>query len=465
MNYKIIKRLLPSSDARTFGSMKARTVVVHNTAMDASAANEAQYVHSKKGGVTYHWAVDDKEAIQLLPHNKSGYHAGDGGKKDGGRYGIGVEICYSKSGGARYNKAEENAAHLCAQILKEEGLTINNLSKHQDWSGKYCPHRILSHTGWQNFKNKVANYMKQSTPVKSEPLKQETGAMTQDQYILLDKRSVVPMEATIAWIKSKVKSPKLTCSVDELVKFYYIEGERENVRPDIALCLSIKETGWWQYGGIVLPNQNNFGGLAAFNNNKQGDAASFKNAQIGARAIVQHLRGYATKEKPTQAIVDPRYQALIDKKLLGNADTYHKLSGKWAWPGYNTKKFKSYNDAYRAGETYGQDITRLYEQLKKFAETYKPPAEEESKPAPTPKPIEDKVLIGVLADASADLGAAFRILNHVPNTVLIDSRTSLKDFKEVIQVGGSKKDGTTILLSGENRYLTDEKVTQWLEKQ
>ena len=65
-NYTTRKWLLPGSDNRTFGLMKARTVVIHNTAMDASAYNEAQYVHSRDGGVTYHYAVDDKEVIQLF---------------------------------------------------------------------------------------------------------------------------------------------------------------------------------------------------------------------------------------------------------------------------------------------------------------------------------------------------------------------------------------------------------------
>ncbi len=159
-NYKFRQMLLPSSDHRTFGSMKPKTVVIHNTANRASAYNEASYVHSKKGGVSYHYAVDDKEAIQLMPHNKSGWHAGEGGRTIGGRNGIAIEICYSlDKGDKRYPIAEDNAAHLAAKILLQEGLTINDLSKHQDWSGKYCPHRMLDNKGWEPFKRKVAKYM------------------------------------------------------------------------------------------------------------------------------------------------------------------------------------------------------------------------------------------------------------------------------------------------------------------
>lgn len=462
-NYTNRTWLLSDSDNRTFGLMKPCTVVIHNTAMKASANNEAKYVHSRAGGVTYHFAIDDKEAIQLLPLNKSGWHAGDGGKKDGGRCGIAIEICYSMLGGTKYAQAEENAAHKAAELLLAYNLPISKLSKHQDWSGKYCPHAILSRTnGWNNFKARVQYYMGQLS--KSEPLKQESGKMTKDQYILLDNRSVVEQEVTLAWIESKVKNPKLTCTLKELVQAFYDEGRKENVRPDLALCQAIKETGWWQYGGIVKPEQNNYGGLAAFNGNKQGDAASFRDCREGARASIQHLRGYATKTKPTQAIVDTRYQALIDKGYLGQSNTWHKLSGKWAYPGFDNKKYKTYEDAYRVGETYGQDITRMYEQLLEFAKNYKP---KETKPTPTneEKPVEF-TFIGVFAEASADDPNARRIIHQVPYAVYVDiSRVDTRLFKEIVQVGGgTKHEKATIHIAGANRFETDKEVTKWINQ-
>jgi N-acetylmuramoyl-L-alanine amidase CwlA len=44
---------------------------------------------------------------------------------------------------------------LIAQLLKERGWGIERLKKHQDWSGKYCPHRILAEGRWQQFKKAV----------------------------------------------------------------------------------------------------------------------------------------------------------------------------------------------------------------------------------------------------------------------------------------------------------------------
>ena len=90
---------------------------------------------------SYHYAVDDKEIIQAVPDNRNAWHCGDGNGK-GNMTSIGVEICYSKSGGERYKKAEENAVQLVAYLLKKHKLPISRVKQHNFWSGKDCPHRI-----------------------------------------------------------------------------------------------------------------------------------------------------------------------------------------------------------------------------------------------------------------------------------------------------------------------------------
>lgn len=103
---------------------------------------------------SFHFAVDDTEAWQGLLLTRNGWHAGDGSTGAGNRKHIGVEICYSKSGGVRFDKAEDNAAELIASLLKQYGFGIDRVRKHQDFSGKYCPHRTLDR-GWNRFLDKV----------------------------------------------------------------------------------------------------------------------------------------------------------------------------------------------------------------------------------------------------------------------------------------------------------------------
>lgn len=128
--------------------------VVHNTYNDAPAKNEVSYMIGNNNKVSFHYAVDDVEVVQGLLENRSAFASGDGGKGQGNLYGIHVEICYSKSGGDRFNKAEQNAAKLIADGLKAHGWGIDKVKKHQDFANKYCPHRTLD-MGWQRFLNMV----------------------------------------------------------------------------------------------------------------------------------------------------------------------------------------------------------------------------------------------------------------------------------------------------------------------
>lgn len=129
-------------------------ITVHNTANDASAVNEIAFM-KRNNYNSYHFAVDDVEARQGLPLDRNNFSCGDGANGTGNRKSIAIEICYSKSGGARYVQAEENCVQLVAYLLKKYGLGVDRVKKHQDWSGKYCPHRILAENRWETFKNRV----------------------------------------------------------------------------------------------------------------------------------------------------------------------------------------------------------------------------------------------------------------------------------------------------------------------
>lgn len=143
--------------------MEAEYITVHNTANDASAENEIEYMIRNNSEISYHFAVDDKEVIQGIPTNRNAWHCGDG-NGTGNRKSIGVEICYSRSGGSRYKKAEDLAVKFIAQLLRERGWGIDRVKKHQDWSGKYCPHRILEDGRWNSFKREVEAELKGKKP-------------------------------------------------------------------------------------------------------------------------------------------------------------------------------------------------------------------------------------------------------------------------------------------------------------
>jgi len=153
---KIVQYLVPPSkyDIKCPYSMVAEFLVVHNTANDANAISEVAYMIRNDNKISFHYAVDDREIVQGIPDNRNAWHAGDGVNGEGNRKGLSVEICFSKSGGSRFKEAEKLAVKFIAYKLNEMNWGIERVKKHQDFSGKYCPHRTLD-MGWQRFLDMV----------------------------------------------------------------------------------------------------------------------------------------------------------------------------------------------------------------------------------------------------------------------------------------------------------------------
>ena len=180
-----VRKMLVSSSKYNIKCPYAMTptrIVVHNTANDASANNEISYMRSNNDETSFHFAVDDKEVVQGIPLNRNAWHAGDSHGK-GNMQGISIEICYSKSGGDRFIKAEQNAAKFIAQLLKERGWGIDKVTKHQDYSGKYCPHRTLD-MGWERFLNMIRAELGEAQVNTSTSSKEPnyTGKITYQSY-------------------------------------------------------------------------------------------------------------------------------------------------------------------------------------------------------------------------------------------------------------------------------------------
>ena len=162
------KLIVPSSKygIKCPHSMTPKGIVCHNTANDASAMAEISYMIGNNKHVSYHYAVDDYRVVQGIPDNRNAWHCG---ATYGNRNYLGVEICYSRSGGDRFVKAEQNAAKFIAMKMKEYGWGIDDLFTHQQMSGKYCPHRTLD-LGWDRFKDMVRAELGQTvTPSKPTP--------------------------------------------------------------------------------------------------------------------------------------------------------------------------------------------------------------------------------------------------------------------------------------------------------
>ena len=186
------------------------------------------------------------------------------------------------------------------------------------------------------------------------PVSSWEGLEDTDKVTIMGAPSI-SQEQMVQYILSRNSNPKLNCTLEELVAYYYEEAGSEGVRPDIALCQALKETGFFKYGNDVKAMQNNYCGLGALGNNVPG--YSFYSPQRGVRAHIQHLLAYSTTRMPNKELVDPRFMVLVEKypQYRGAAKYWPDLNGRWAVP----------------GTTYGQDILRLWREAKHFQELEK----------------------------------------------------------------------------------------------
>lgn len=114
------------------------------------------------------------------------------------------------------------------------------------------------------------------------------------------------VEQMISYIK-RVNS-SVSAKVVNMIQFYILEGEKENIRGDIAFAQSCIETGNFNFkksDTCVTLEQNNFCGMGVTRYGVKGN--SFESPQVGIRAQIQHLKAYANTEKLKQACVDPRF--------------------------------------------------------------------------------------------------------------------------------------------------------------
>ena len=113
----------------------------------------------------------------------------------------------------------------------------------------------------------------------------------------------------VSWYRANAPSTlpyrASNASIEELAELYVTEGNRYNVRGDIAFAQSIVETAWFNFPdyGQVKPWNNNFSGIGACDS--CGNGFQFSTPLAGVRAQIQLLRNYADLGSRITNIPDP----------------------------------------------------------------------------------------------------------------------------------------------------------------
>lgn len=363
-------------------------IVVHdtgNTGKGADADAHYRYFNGGNRNASAHYFVDDHSIIQTVEDTNASWHCGDGK----GQYGItnynsiGIEICINSDGD--YNKAVQNAIELVKFLMKKHNIPLDKVVRHYDASRKNCPGTMSSNNwekwnwfkgqlkeeaapasglyrvrkSWDDAKSQVGAYKvlenakaecdknpgysvfdekgNKVYPLPSSAPEQPGETQPEQQLTLIMGKTEATAAQMVSYaLKSNAKPLLPNCTIEELAQVFIEEAEVEGVRADVAWAQALKETGYFKYGGIVLPEQNNYSGIGALNNNAKGEAAVFESPRIGVRAQIQHLKAYASTEALKQPCADPRFH-LVKRgsakyvEWLGYEDNPNGTG--WAWPG------------------------------------------------------------------------------------------------------------------------------------
>ena len=202
--FSITERLLDNYNRPKDRLKILKAIIIHSTAnanKGANAMKNRDYFNTKpfiqniKGEKVYasaHYIVDDNMIVQCIPDNEMAYHVGATSYPPNMRstlgipatyspncYTIGIEMCVNSDG--NFEKTRQNTIELTRHLLEKYGLTINNVFRHNDITGKPCPEMMLNNAVWNQFLSDVGINMesaKERLKVNVETLNVRAGAGT-----------------------------------------------------------------------------------------------------------------------------------------------------------------------------------------------------------------------------------------------------------------------------------------------
>jgi N-acetylmuramoyl-L-alanine amidase len=158
-------------------------IIIHWTANTSSGANAIRnrnyfntkpFIKDKNGDKVFasaHYVVDDHSIVQCLPDDEEGFHVGakwasykplaisimnnaNPGKDSPNKYLIGIEMCVNTDGD--FAKTKINTIELTRSLMAIHNLSIDQVHRHFDITGKLCPMMYIDESKWAGFKAEIS---------------------------------------------------------------------------------------------------------------------------------------------------------------------------------------------------------------------------------------------------------------------------------------------------------------------
>ena len=248
-----------------------------------------------------------------------------------------------------------------------------------------------------------------------------------------------------AWIKSKRTANKL--ALDNL-QIMWDCAIANGIDPCVLIAQSMKETGWYNFGGVVPASFHNPCGLKVTKGGgdyEVGAHMRFKSWQEGIMAQSDHLALYAGGPNM------PKYSP----ECASHQNADHKANGTTQDPRHFTYLFgkcptvESLGCNWAPSASYGTDIVKMIKEIysMEVEEEPAPSGEVEAIPEPEPKPKQEpKPNVKVenplrptlrVPPAKPNVPAKPQkkpIVNNGKNTIKRNVEKSVKNFKKSVKI-------------------------------
>ncbi len=160
-DYKV-ELLTPNEYSRPQIAMdEVRGIVIHYTANPGTTAEQNRsYFESLKDShetkASSHFVVGiDGEIVQCIPSSEISYASNDRNNDT-----ISIECCHLDKDGKFTQETYDSLVHLTAWLCGKFDVSVENVIRHYDVTGKECPLYFVEHEdAWEQFKKDVQNYL------------------------------------------------------------------------------------------------------------------------------------------------------------------------------------------------------------------------------------------------------------------------------------------------------------------
>lgn len=187
-------------------------LVLHYTANNGDTAfSNCKYFSDANRNASSHYFVDEKEVYRSVRDMNVAWHCGstNGYKHKYCRNtnSIGIEMCSRKDKNGKFYLKEEtiaNAIELTKFLMEKYDITVENVIRHYDVTGKICPKPFVENLeDWKQFKDRLEEEMVKNIQIKLNGKIKTVEAINKNGFNFVKLRDVADDKIQVGYDNAK----------------------------------------------------------------------------------------------------------------------------------------------------------------------------------------------------------------------------------------------------------------------